>query len=80
VLQEAVKDEDNKLLKIHDVVQQLPPPHYRSVTLCNSIHSVHFSTLSSIAFCRKLKRKLATVHPLEVVDSVEGTDSCLQQC
>ncbi|XP_064599453.1 uncharacterized protein LOC135465995 [Liolophura sinensis] len=27
---EAVKDEDNKLLKIHDVVQQLPPPHYRT--------------------------------------------------
>uniref|UniRef100_A0A2C9JKY5 GTPase-activating protein CdGAPr n=1 Tax=Biomphalaria glabrata TaxID=6526 RepID=A0A2C9JKY5_BIOGL len=27
---EAVRDEDNKLLKIHDVVQQLPPPHYRT--------------------------------------------------
>lgn len=27
---EAVKDEDNKLLRIHDVVQQLPPPHYRT--------------------------------------------------
>ncbi|KAL4229188.1 Rho GTPase-activating protein 32 [Mactra antiquata] len=26
----AVKDEDNKLLRIHDVVQQLPPPHYRT--------------------------------------------------
>ena len=29
VFQEAVKDEDNRLLRIHDVVQQLPPPHYR---------------------------------------------------
>ncbi|KAK7499835.1 hypothetical protein BaRGS_00008926, partial [Batillaria attramentaria] len=28
---EAVKDEDNKLLRIHDVVQQLPPPHYRTL-------------------------------------------------
>ena len=27
--QEAVRDEDNRLLRIHDVVQQLPPPHYR---------------------------------------------------
>ncbi|XP_041373060.1 serine-rich adhesin for platelets-like isoform X3 [Gigantopelta aegis] len=27
---DAVRDEDNKLLKIHDVVQQLPPPHYRT--------------------------------------------------
>ncbi|XP_061189339.1 uncharacterized protein LOC133197362 isoform X2 [Saccostrea echinata] len=27
---EAVRDEDNKLWKIHDVVQQLPPPHYRT--------------------------------------------------
>ncbi|GFO47020.1 rho GTPase activating protein 32 [Plakobranchus ocellatus] len=26
----AVRDEDNKLLRIHDVVQQLPPPHYRT--------------------------------------------------
>ncbi|XP_060604379.1 serine/arginine repetitive matrix protein 2-like [Ruditapes philippinarum] len=26
----AVKDEENKLLRIHDVVQQLPPPHYRT--------------------------------------------------
>ncbi|XP_052286601.1 uncharacterized protein LOC127882166 isoform X2 [Dreissena polymorpha] len=26
----AVKDDDNKLLRIHDVVQQLPPPHYRT--------------------------------------------------
>lgn len=29
-IQEAVRDEDNKLMKIHDVVQQLPPPHYRT--------------------------------------------------
>ncbi|GFS15303.1 rho gtpase activating protein 32, partial [Elysia marginata] len=29
----AVRDEDNKLLRIHDVVQQLPPPHYRLVLL-----------------------------------------------
>ncbi|XP_052061415.1 uncharacterized protein LOC127701544 isoform X2 [Mytilus californianus] len=28
---EAVRDEDNKLWKIHDVVQQLPPPHYRTL-------------------------------------------------
>ncbi|KAK3583082.1 hypothetical protein CHS0354_004028 [Potamilus streckersoni] len=28
---DAVKDEDNKLLRIHDVVQQLPPPHYRTL-------------------------------------------------
>ncbi|XP_076457781.1 uncharacterized protein LOC143291666 isoform X2 [Babylonia areolata] len=28
---EAVRDEDNKLLRIHDVVQQLPPPHYRTL-------------------------------------------------
>ncbi|KAK3106941.1 hypothetical protein FSP39_003397 [Pinctada imbricata] len=27
---DAVRDEDNKLWKIHDVVQQLPPPHYRT--------------------------------------------------
>ncbi|KAJ8316128.1 hypothetical protein KUTeg_006142 [Tegillarca granosa] len=27
---EAVRDEDNKLWKVHDVVQQLPPPHYRT--------------------------------------------------
>ncbi|ESO83357.1 hypothetical protein LOTGIDRAFT_133635, partial [Lottia gigantea] len=27
---EAVRDEDNRLLRIHDVVQQLPPPHYRT--------------------------------------------------
>ncbi|CAG5118300.1 unnamed protein product, partial [Candidula unifasciata] len=27
---DAVRDEENKLLKIHDVVQQLPPPHYRT--------------------------------------------------
>ncbi|KAK6172262.1 hypothetical protein SNE40_015960 [Patella caerulea] len=27
---DAVRDEDNKLLRIHDVVQQLPPPHYRT--------------------------------------------------
>lgn len=28
---DAVRDEDNKLWKIHDVVQQLPPPHYRTL-------------------------------------------------
>ncbi|XP_035827001.1 serine-rich adhesin for platelets [Aplysia californica] len=28
---DAVRDEDNKLLRIHDVVQQLPPPHYRTL-------------------------------------------------
>ncbi|XP_059176318.1 uncharacterized protein LOC131956003 isoform X2 [Physella acuta] len=27
---DAVRDDENKLLKIHDVVQQLPPPHYRT--------------------------------------------------
>jgi hypothetical protein len=27
---EAIHDEENKLLRIHDVVQQLPPPHYRT--------------------------------------------------
>ncbi|ELT99638.1 hypothetical protein CAPTEDRAFT_138243 [Capitella teleta] len=27
---EAIQDEENKLLRIHDVVQQLPPPHYRT--------------------------------------------------
>ena len=29
--QEAVRDEDNRLMRIHDVVQQLPPPHYRTL-------------------------------------------------
>lgn len=29
-LQAAVQDDDNRLIKIHDVVQQLPPPHYRT--------------------------------------------------
>lgn len=28
---DAVRDDDNKLWKIHDVVQQLPPPHYRTL-------------------------------------------------
>ncbi|KAK2191607.1 hypothetical protein NP493_50g04042 [Ridgeia piscesae] len=27
---EAVHDEDTKLAKLHDVIQQLPPPHYRT--------------------------------------------------
>ncbi|KAL8594257.1 hypothetical protein ACOMHN_044201 [Nucella lapillus] len=28
---EAVQDEDNRLIRIYDVVQQLPPPHYRTL-------------------------------------------------
>lgn len=31
-LQAAIQEDDSKLLKIYDIIQQLPPPHYRSDT------------------------------------------------
>ncbi|XP_019630788.1 PREDICTED: rho GTPase-activating protein 32-like isoform X3 [Branchiostoma belcheri] len=42
---EAVEDRENKLVKIYDVIQQLPPPHYRTLKYLME-HLSHVATFS----------------------------------
>ena len=37
-LQDAVQNQEDRLFKIYDVIQQLPPPHYRFLLLAHCLN------------------------------------------
>ncbi|KAK2153627.1 hypothetical protein LSH36_291g07014 [Paralvinella palmiformis] len=51
----AIQDEENKLIQIHDVIQQLPPPHYRTAKyLMNHLQRISHHGRQTGMHCKNL--------------------------
>ena len=53
VLQDAVQNQEDRLFKIYDVIQQLPPPHYRfAIVPGKNKHLLHKLTHANMSTCQ----------------------------